>query len=220
MSHDSCPRCDATLKVGMLSSNQAFTESQLALINLWTAEPLSAACNKCGDETLRDARKDLGVELIRAQSSLRSAIASVPILSLQSPVGWIYRPIGVVTAQTVTGTGMFSDVASAFTDLFGTQSGTYNAKIREGENICQASLRSQAIELGGNAVLAVDIDYAEVGGQRAMLMVCMTGTVVDVSQCQHPLFENLSLLADAHQTALRARKLQDILNVVSAGALS
>jgi uncharacterized protein YbjQ (UPF0145 family) len=217
MSQDSCLRCDATLKVGMLSSNQALTESQLALINLWTAEPLSAACNKCGDDTLREARKDLNAELTRAQSSLRSAIDFVPVISLQSPMGWIYRPISVITAQTVTGTGMFSDVASAFTDLFGTQSGTYNAKIREGENICKASLRSQAIELGGNAVLAVDIDYAEVGGQRAMLMVCMTGTVVEVSECQPPLSENLALLADAHLTALRARKLQDILQAVAAG---
>ena len=32
--------------------------------------------------------------------------------------------------------------------------------------------------LGGNAVIATDIDYGEVGGAKAMLMVCMTGTAV------------------------------------------
>lgn len=126
-------------------------------------------------------------------------------------MGWSYEPIGIVTAQTVTGTGIFSDVASAFTDLFGTQSGTYNTKLREGENFCKASLQSQAIELGGNAVLAVDVDYAEVGGQRAMLMVCMTGTAIKVADCQSSLSGHLTTLADAHQTALRASKLDEAL---------
>jgi len=102
----------------------------------------------------------------------------VPLASLHSPAGWEYETLGLVTGQSTTGTGMFSDVASAFTDLFGTQSKTYNSKLRNGENICRAALRIQAIEMGGNAVLGVDVDYAEVGGQRAMLMVCMTGTAV------------------------------------------
>ena len=38
-----------------------------------------------------------------------------------------------------------------------------------------------ALDLGGNAVVAADIDYAEVGGASAMLMVCMTGTAVKLS---------------------------------------
>ena len=39
-------------------------------------------------------------------------------------------------------------------------------------------MRLAAIELGGNAVIAADVDYAEVGGNSAMLMVCMTGTAI------------------------------------------
>ena len=31
---------------------------------------------------------------------------------------------------------------------------------------------------GGNAILAVDIDYSELGGLKGMIMVCMTGTAV------------------------------------------
>lgn len=86
-----------------------------------------------------------------------------------------------MTAQSTTGTGLWSDVTSAFTDLFGAQSKVYNSKIRDGENLCLAAVRMQALKLGGNAVVAADIDYAEVGGQRAMLMVCMTGTAVHLS---------------------------------------
>ena len=96
--------------------------------------------------------------------------------------------MGLVTAQTVSGTSLFSDVTSAFTDLFGAQSGAYNQKLRGAEDACRASLRAQALQLGGNAIVGVDVDYAEVGGSRAMLMVCMTGTVVNV--------EDLSVLGE------------------------
>ncbi|RZI56844.1 MAG: heavy metal-binding domain-containing protein [Zymomonas sp.] len=50
--------------------------------------------------------------------------------------------------------------------------------MRAGEDLCRASLRVQTVDSGGNAVIAADVDYAEVGGQRAMLMVCMTGTAI------------------------------------------
>jgi hypothetical protein len=39
-------------------------------------------------------------------------------------------------------------------------------------------LRVRALDHGCNAIVAADIDYAEVGGTRAMLMVCMTGTAI------------------------------------------
>jgi uncharacterized protein YbjQ (UPF0145 family) len=196
----------------MLSNNSLLRKNQISLINLWAAVPISEACNKCGDESFKEALTDLQAELTAAQNNLRSAITFMPILSLQNPMGWSYEPISIVSAQTVTGTGLFSDVTSALTDLFGTQSGAYNVKLREGEDICKASLKAQAIEMGGSAVLAVDIDYAEVGGSRAMLMVCMTGTVVKVSECPAPLCDNLPQLAEAYKTSVRARQLQEAIN--------
>lgn len=44
--------------------------------------------------------------------------------------------------------------------------------------MCFAQLRKQALDLGGNAVIATDIDYSEVGGEKGMLMVCMGGTAI------------------------------------------
>lgn len=49
--------------------------------------------------------------------------------------------------------------------------------------MCFAQLRKQAIDLGGNAVIATDIDYSEVGGEKGMLMVCMGGTAVKLKNC-------------------------------------
>ena len=74
--------------------------------------------------------------------------------------------------------GVVSEFTSSFTDLFGVQSGRFNKKLKAGEDICFAQLRKQALDLGGNAVIATDIDYSEVGGGKGMLMVCMGGTAI------------------------------------------
>jgi uncharacterized protein YbjQ (UPF0145 family) len=206
-----CPNCDAELKIGMVTANMALSEAQLRVINAMCDDPWAAACNKCGDDAHNEARKQLHNESAVLKNALQRVLPRIPIVSLQSPMGWTYEPIGVVTGQTVTGTGMFSDVASAFTDLFGAQSGTYNAKLRDGENLCKAQLRGQTIELGGNAVLAVDIDYAEVGGQRAMLMVCMTGTAVRITGLSPPDDPLLADTAEAMHQARRVREIEGLL---------
>lgn len=208
---DTCSNCGAVLKVGVISSNQPLSPGRLRVINLASSEHLDAACNKCGDPSYRDATEALELESRELRAKLTAILSHVPIVSLQQPMGWTYEPLGIITAQTVTGTGIFSDVASAFTDLFGTQSGAYNAKLRDGENLCKASLRAQAIEQGGNAVLGVDVDYAEVGGQRAMLMVCMTGTAVCLTQIvpDDPSFFDAT--RDGASLANRARDIQDAL---------
>jgi uncharacterized protein YbjQ (UPF0145 family) len=181
MSED-CTNCGAALKDGLLSSNFELAPARLRLINLAIDQSLEAACQKCGDPLFKELRAKLEQEAQVLRAQVRGALGLVPILSLQQPMGWSYEPVGIVTAQTVTGTGMFSDVTTAFTDLFGAQSGSYNAKLREGENLCKEQLRARTLELGGNGVVAVDVDYAEVGGQRAMLMVCMTGTAIKITE--------------------------------------
>jgi uncharacterized protein YbjQ (UPF0145 family) len=195
----------------MISSNQAFTGSMLRVINLASERQLSAACNRCGEQLLAEAKAKLNAESAALKKQVQAVLPSIPIASIHSPFGWEYDVIDVLTAQSVMGTGIFSDVASAFTDLFGTQSGTYNAKLREGENLCKASLRAQTIEAGGNAILAADVDYAEVGGQRAMLMVCMTGTAVRLTNPERisPDFEEL--IRTATDRAARIRLIENAL---------
>jgi hypothetical protein len=71
-------------------------------------------------------------------------------------------------------------VFSGFTDLIGAQSGTYNKKLADGEKLCQSQIKIKTLELGGNAIVGVDIDYSEVGGGKGMLMVCMAGTAINL----------------------------------------
>ena len=84
----------------------------------------------------------------------------------------------MVTGQSTTGTGVIAELTSSFSDLFGVQSGRFNKKLKGGEDICFAQLRKQTLDLDGNAVIATDIDYSEVGGDKGMFMVCMGGTAI------------------------------------------
>lgn len=46
--------------------------------------------------------------------------------------------------------------------------------------MCFAQLRKKTLDAGGNAVIATDIDYSEIGGEKGMIMVCMAGTAVNL----------------------------------------
>lgn len=174
-----CPHCGEKLKKPTFGlGNALLSDAQVEIINVAHDESRSHSCEKCGRYPLDSADIALERKIVAVQNQIVTASADIPLLSISAPDRWTYDSIGLVTAQSTTGTGILSDVTSAFTDLFGAQSKAYNNKLRAGENVARTSLRLQAIELGANAVLGVDVDYAEVGGTRAMLMVCMTGTAI------------------------------------------
>jgi hypothetical protein len=65
---------------------------------------------------------------------------------------------------------------------------------------CRNQLRFKAVKLGCNAIIATDVDYAEVGGGKGMLMVCMAGTAVKLANPRDVLtidFEKLEALQTA-----------------------
>lgn len=194
----------------MFSSNARLQNGYTEIINLANGSSDSEHCNKCGDEAFRIARSKIIQIESETRKSIDIEISSIPIVSIQPVADWDCKVVGLVTAQSVTGTGVFSDVTSAFTDLFGAQSSAYNQKIAAGEEICKAALRYNAIEQGANAVVAADVDYAEVGGQRAMLMVCMTGTAVRINNSS--AFEGLRILdpVDTMKRIASYRRLADI----------
>jgi hypothetical protein len=46
--------------------------------------------------------------------------------------------------------------------------------------MCKQILRRETLIAEGNAIVAVDIDYASVGAGKGMLMVCMSGTAIKI----------------------------------------
>lgn len=177
MQNNVCSNCSSQIKTGVFSENIILSNNEIAIINEYS-EKKSSYCTKCGTNLLNESKLKIIKEKNELLRSIEPLMDSIPVISSQSPFRWEYEIIGMVTGQSTTGTGIFSEFKSSFSDFFGAQSGSYNAKLKHGEDLCFNQIRKKALDIGGNAVIATDIDYSEVGGDKGMLMVCMAGTAI------------------------------------------
>lgn len=206
-----CPNCATKLKSGLISDIKIVNENITLAINEYLQLQASAHCTKCVKEFKSKYYNEISDEKSKNVNKIQKLLQHIPVLTIQSPVHWDYLVLGMVTGQSVTGTGVITEFTSSFSDLFGGQSGRMNEKLKTGEDLCFAQLRKQALDLGGNAVIATDIDYSEVGSVKGMLMVCMAGTAIKLT--------NMSILGESRSklieelTHLNTRI--KLLNVVS-----
>jgi uncharacterized protein YbjQ (UPF0145 family) len=181
---DTCPSCGSKLKTGILSSNSLVTDQTIELISILRNEPKKIGCQKCLGVSYDKAIVEFSILLDKTKKELEQNLLSFPIATLHSPYNWHYEVIGMVTAQANLGTGIFSELSTSLHDIMGTQSERYNAKILTGEESCKNMLRAKAISNGANAIIGVDIDYSEIGSGKGLVLVCMAGTAVRVSNTE------------------------------------
>ncbi len=86
--------------------------------------------------------------------------------------------LGLVSGEAIMGTNVVRDFFASITDIVGGRSGTYEKGLREGKHIALMEMQQEALQMGANAVIGVDLDYETV--QQGMLMVVATGTAVHV----------------------------------------
>jgi uncharacterized protein YbjQ (UPF0145 family) len=184
-----CPNCNAEIKSPVLGAQNSFiNELRVEFINQFSENNSPNYCYKCYKEPYEKAfheydklKKLKMVDLEDSSNQLQELLNNVPIVTLQYPQDWKYKSLEMVSAQSVTGTGVITEIASSWTDFFGMESGRHNEKLKKGEDNCKSILRMQALQLGGNAILGTDIDYSEAGAGKGMLMVCMAGTAVKIT---------------------------------------
>ena len=91
----------------------------------------------------------------------------------------IEKYLGVVNANLVIGTNVFSDFVASFSDFFGGMSGTYRNQLQTLYSKAIKELSEKAKCLGANAVLGLKIDFDEISGKgKSMFMVSIVGTAV------------------------------------------
>lgn len=86
--------------------------------------------------------------------------------------------LGIVTGEVIVGANIFRDVFAAITDIVGGRSGQYEQVLSRARNEAIEEMTEQARQLGGNAVIGVDLDYEVLGKTGSMLMVSVSGTAV------------------------------------------
>ncbi|QJB32309.1 heavy metal-binding domain-containing protein [Chitinophaga oryzae] len=200
-----CPNCGAKIKDGVFGSNSLMSDIKSELIAEVNNTPKITGCGKCLYDTYEQAFIKFMENRKNLQDEILEQIKNIPVITMHCPFNWDYKILGLATGQSTTGTGLFTEVGASWTDFFGMQSQAYNKKIAGGEELCLQQIRSKAIRMGGNAVIAVDIDYSEMGGEKGMIMVCMSGTVIKLNNLevleQHKIdsLKTISLLTNKLQ---------------------
>ncbi len=92
----------------------------------------------------------------------------------------IVNYLGLVSGEAILGANIFKDFFAGIRDIVGGRSAAYEKELRQAKEIAIEEMKEQARALGGNAVVAVDLDYETIGigSGGNMLMVSASGTAV------------------------------------------
>ncbi len=179
MENDKCPTCNKSLKGLFASDLLPLTKTNF--INTHLNLSNEAYCTSCSKAPLNKIAQEFKKEKQEIENRLEKIIHYVPVITSPAPIKWEYDIIGMVTAQTNSGTGFTTELSQSFNDFFGGSSKATNRKIDNATHLCKANLRVQCVRNGGNAIISTDIDFNEIGtGNTHMLMVCMAGTAIMV----------------------------------------
>jgi uncharacterized protein YbjQ (UPF0145 family) len=183
-----CPTCSKSLSENRIMMPDEMVE----IIKQYNPQTNYSICTKCGHDILAAAVSK--IDVTKTAKVVEELKKSIPIVSIHSPAGWEYEVLGIVTAQSVIGTGAIAEFTASIADFFGKESPSFVKKIIEGETSSFSQLIQKTINMEGNAVVGVDVDYSELGSFKGMIMVCMTGTAVRV--------RNLEVLGPGRREAI------------------
>ncbi|MBN2338853.1 MAG: heavy metal-binding domain-containing protein [Acidobacteria bacterium] len=86
---------------------------------------------------------------------------------------------GLVSGEAILGANIFQDLFAGIRDIVGGRSAAYEQELRKAKEIALREMEGEAVRLGANAVVGVDLDYETIG-KGTMLMVSASGTAVTV----------------------------------------
>lgn len=188
-----CLHCKQEIneKGGIFSKSNNLVElpsDAFEMLQKYSDITVNSFCESCSESVIYKASLKCDEKIEEVTKSINTFQKNIPIYSIQNLPDWKYKIISIVTGQSTMGTGFLTELKSGWGDFLGVQSTSINLKITEGETNCYKQMQAKTIALGGNAIVGVDIDYAEMGGMKAMVMVCTAGTAIKV--------ENFEIFSD------------------------
>ena len=88
---------------------------------------------------------------------------------------------GIVIGEAIMGANIFKDLFASIRDIVGGRSGSYEDELTKARQIAFRALEQEALDMGANAVVGIDLDYEVLGDKNSMLMVSISGTAVTVA---------------------------------------
>jgi uncharacterized protein YbjQ (UPF0145 family) len=90
---------------------------------------------------------------------------------------------GLVTARNVRAVNVVRDFFTTFRDIVGGRSASYEEVMTDMEREVLLEIQSDAVRLGGNAVIGFTLDFENIGSKnKSMLMANGKGTAVVIQK--------------------------------------
>lgn len=89
---------------------------------------------------------------------------------------------GIISGESVVGTGFFSEFLAGGSDLLGIESNSFSGKMRQVKQSSLTKLKVQSVLAGGNAVIGVDFDYLTFANN--MIGISANGTAVVIEKIE------------------------------------
>ena len=89
--------------------------------------------------------------------------------------------LGVVTGEAILGANFFRDFFAKIRDVVGGRSGAYEKELARARETAFQEIQEEALEVGANAIVGIDLDYEVMGETGSMLMVTISGTAVTIT---------------------------------------
>jgi len=117
------------------------------------------------------------------ETTRKAAIQAITITTETHPNIGISDRLGIVTAECAYGMNVFKDIFAGIRDIVGGRSKAVQQTMRDARETVLYELKQEASLLGADAVVAVDLDYVQIGdGGWSMVMLVASGTAVKVEQ--------------------------------------
>ena len=85
---------------------------------------------------------------------------------------------GVVAGEAVIGANVFRDMFAAIRDFVGGRAGAYEKVLKKARDAALDDMIAEAMAVGADAIVGVDLDYETAGKSGAMLIAVASGTAV------------------------------------------
>lgn len=104
--------------------------------------------------------------------------------SFQLAAHEIESEVSIITAEVAYGMNLFRDLFAGLRDIVGGRSGSVQKVLRDSRNTVLLELKKEALMLGADAVIAVDLDYQELSGgdKNGMILLIASGTAVRIKR--------------------------------------
>ena len=106
----------------------------------------------------------------------------------------ILKTLGIVSHEHIFGVGLVKELD--FAKFNGGIAISWMEKVHSGRDLAIKSIEDEAIELGGNAVVGVEIVYKVLGAHNDMVMLLVGGKGTAVLVDREGIFKNDSLPID------------------------